>query len=84
MAKFDEAYEAIEVYKDTDPILYETLYNRIKLETLSIRYLRARIYGKYYGAQKTEWMMSIYYDAKGLGIKHQEGQKTLDEYFLNQ
>ena len=84
LAKFDEAYEAIEVYKDTDPILYETLYNRIKLETLSIRYLRARIYGKYYGAQKTEWMMSIYYDAKGLGIKHQEGQKTLDEYFLNQ
>ena len=80
--KFDEAYKAIEVYKETDPTLYQTLYNRIKLETLSIRYMRANIYGKYYGDQKTEWMMSIYYDAKELGMTHQEGMRTLEEYFL--
>ena len=82
LAKFDEAFEAIEIYKASNPSLYETLYNRILLETLSLRWLRAEIYGKYYGDLKTEWMMSIYNDAKSLGMTHFGGQTSLDYYFV--
>ncbi len=83
LAKFDDAYKAIEVYKTSNPTLYETLYNRIKLETLSIRWLRAEIYGKYYGALKSEWMMSVYNDAKSLDIVYFEGDQTLEDYFID-
>ncbi len=82
LAKFDEAFVAIEIYKTTDPTLYQKLYNRILLETLSIRLLRAEIYGNDY-FKKQEWMLSIYYDAKALGMTHYEGMKTLEKYFLN-
>jgi hypothetical protein len=83
LAKFDEAFDAIEIYKTSNPALYETLYNRILLETLSLRWLRAEIYGKYYGDLKSEWMTSIYNDAKSLGMTHFGGQTSLDYYFTN-
>ena len=81
LAKIDDAYKAIEVYKTTDPVLYTTLHNRINIESFTIRFLRAEIHGKYYGDLKHEWMASLYKDAKALGFKKFEGQVLLDEYF---
>ena len=68
LGKFDEAFKAIEIYKDSDPVLYKTLYDRINLETFSIRYLRIEIYGKYYGTQAKEWFVSLGKDAKEMGL----------------
>ena len=82
LAKFDQAFKAIEIYQTSNPALYKTLYNRILIETLSIRWLRAEIYGKYYGDLKAEWMNSIYVDAKALELTHFGGQTTLDYYFV--
>lgn len=45
MDYIDEAYAAIEPLKKKNAELYETLYNRINLESLSIRYLMIHIYG---------------------------------------
>lgn len=81
LAKFDEAYKAIEVYKDSDPTLYKTLYNRITLETFSIRYLRIEIYGKYYGELKNEWLVALGKDVKEMGITRFGELVSLEWYF---
>ena len=79
LAKFDEAFKAIEVYKETNPGLYETLYDRINLETIPIRYLRIEIYGKYYGDLKNEWTRSLYFDAKDAGFVKVGSYQTLEQ-----
>ena len=81
LAKFDDAFKAIEIYKDTDPVLYQKLYNRINLETFPIRYLRIEIYGKYYGDLKNEWVKSLGRDAKALGMKKFGGLVPFESYF---
>lgn len=81
LAKFDEAYKAIEIYKDSDPTLYQTLYNRINLETFSIRYLRIEIYGKYYGELKNEWLVALGKDVKNMGITRFGELVSLEWYF---
>lgn len=81
LAKFDDAYKAIEVYKNTDAVLYQKLYNRINLESLSIRYLKIEIYGKYYGEQKSQWLKELRKDAEELGMKRFGGLVTFDDYF---
>ncbi len=81
LGKFDDAYKAIEVYKDTDPTLYSKLYDRINLESLAIRYLRIEIYGKYYGEQKAQWLKDLRKDAETLGMKRFGGLVTFDDYF---
>lgn len=42
---FEEAYAAIEHYKDTDTALYNKLANRLKLQSLSHRLLKLELYG---------------------------------------
>ncbi len=44
LAFFDEAYEAIEPLKTTDPEKYEMLYERILLESISPRYVQLTLY----------------------------------------
>ena len=41
----EDAYAAIEQYQTTDSALYETLKNRICLESISVRYLLIELYG---------------------------------------
>lgn len=47
-AILDKAYAAIEKYKDTDKYMYEKLYDRVNIETLSYRYLRLEFHSKLY------------------------------------
>ena len=44
MGLFDEAYKAIEIYKETDYPTYELLKERIVLETFYVRYLLVTLY----------------------------------------
>lgn len=46
LSYFDNAYKAIEHYKTTDINYYNTLYNRIRLEQLSVLYLSIELYGE--------------------------------------
>ena len=44
MSLLDEAYASIEVYKDSNPALYEKLYKHINLEGLSVKFLILKLY----------------------------------------
>jgi hypothetical protein len=81
LAKFDEAFKAIEVYKTSNPALYKTLYDRINLETFSIRYLRIEIYGKYYGDLRNQWLVDLGKDVKEAGITRFGELVSLQWYF---
>ena len=81
LGKFDEAYKTIEIYKVSNPALYHTLYNRINVETFSIRYLRIEIYGKYYGNLKKEWLDDLGRDVKESGINKFGELISLESYF---
>lgn len=66
---FDEAYEAIEPLKNTNPTLYETLYDRICLESLTYRYLDVQIYSTYYNNQELlELRKNFKEDSMRLGV----------------
>ena len=48
LALTDEAFEAIEIYKDKDPQMYAVLYENIKIETLFMRFALLRLHeGKF-------------------------------------
>lgn len=44
----DDAYAAVEKYRDTDPDLYEKLVEHIKIESLSPRFMAIRLHGNDY------------------------------------
>lgn len=44
---FDQAYEAIEPLKETDPALYQELYDRINYDSMSPRFLLLKHHPKY-------------------------------------
>ena len=48
MGYFEEAYENIDYLKTQDPDLYESLRDRIDLESISVRYLLIEIYAGYF------------------------------------
>ena len=80
--KIDEAYAAIESCRNTDPELYKKIYDRINLESLSIRFLRYHLYSKYYPDEiKAEWHDSLYNDSVSLGLTYYAETKKLSVYF---
>lgn len=44
MDYIDEAYSAIKIYETTNPALYATLYRRICIESIAIRYIYIELY----------------------------------------
>ena len=46
MRLFDKAYEDIEFLKESDPALYSVLEERIRLDSVSLRYLCISLYGE--------------------------------------
>ena len=70
----DEAYKKIEHYKDSNPALYETLKDRITLESLTFRFMQIEIYGLLYASQLTQLKNSFINDCTELGIRqYKEG-----------
>ena len=79
---FDEAYEAIQPLKDTDPILYETLQKRICLETFPYRYLNITYYSTYYtDAELLELKLSFKEDAQFVELTNSTESKSIDQLF---
>jgi len=76
MKLFDEAYKTIEKYKISNSALYQKLYNRINLESISIRYLIIKLYGIYYSDSELLAMKKQFkFDCGYLGVtKWKEGR----------
>ena len=61
-----DAYTAISIYKKSDPALYNTLYKRIQLEGIPVRYMLAWLFkDTTYGT-----MEDIYNDCVALGMTY--------------
>ena len=76
----DLAYESILKYKYTDPELYEKLYSRINLETISIRYMMIEQYQTYIGntLEVNEYVKQFRIDCAKFGIVKASEANSLD------
>ena len=78
----DEAYAAIEVYKDADPVLYDTLKKHILIETLFPRFALIQLHGSsYVDSELREMRRQFRADADSLGITQLDEWTTLDETY---
>ena len=78
----DEAYAAIEVYKDADPVLYDTLKKHILIETLFPRFALIQLHGaSYVDGELREMRRQFRADADSLGITQLDEWTTLDETY---
>lgn len=62
MSLINSAYSAIEPVKNTDSELYTRLYNRITLESFSIRYLDLQLYDYTYNNTQLQELRQEYID----------------------
>ena len=71
----DEAYKKIEHYQKTDPVLYETLRDRINLESITFRYMQIKLYELLYSEADSQMMVKTFKeDCIALGItQYREG-----------
>ncbi len=76
----DDAYAAIEHYKQSDPALYEKLYDRLCLESIAVRHLIATFYkGMYNEADFREFTLSLKADMARLTVSHCAEGKGIGE-----
>jgi len=79
---FNEMYNSIEIVKFDDVVLYEKLVNRIKLESLSYRYMLIEIYGSTYKATELDDMKrSFRADCYALGVSQYGEGKSIETTF---
>lgn len=52
MEQFEEAYQEIEVYRESDPERYKQLHDRIALETMQYRYIIIELFSSNYTADE--------------------------------
>lgn len=64
----DEAYEAIYPLKKTDVEVYDKVKNRIRIESVSVRYLFLSLYGDTTNVQHIEMMRELKADLVDLGF----------------
>ena len=78
----DQAYKAIEKYKATDPALYQTLVNHIKVETIFPRFMICEYYAGYYKNDViTQERRAFYEDCETLGFKYYAERVPLTGWF---
>ena len=67
----DQAYLAVEKYKNTDPELYQVLVKHIKIETLFPRFMICEYYSAYYTPEEKQAMrVSFYEDCTALDYQY--------------
>ena len=82
LALCDEAYNAIEKYKTTDPVLYERLKKHITIETIFPRFMICEYYAGYYKNDAIEKeRRSFYADCEELGFKYYAERVPLTGWF---
>ena len=78
----DEAYLAVEKYKDSNPELYKVLVNHIKIETLFPRFMICEYYSDYYTpADRQEMRVSFYEDCKALNYTYYSEGIAIQSWF---
>ena len=88
VAKFielvDKAFESIEPLKQTNEDLYDTLYDRIALDSLTFRYIDIQLYGDTYGDKELlAKKLNFKEDATRLGIL-KTSEKYQNEGFIDE
>lgn len=84
MGLIDDAYAAIEKYKDSSPELYETLKKHITIESIFPRFAICRLYGGMFSEQEIRQMREDFRsDCKGLSITMYGETKSLDEIYAS-
>ena len=82
LALCDEAYNAIEKYKTTDPALYDRLKKHITIETIFPRFMICEYYAGYYKNDAIEKeRRSFYADCEELGFKYYAERVPLTGWF---
>lgn len=82
MDLIDEAYDSIEHYRDTQPVLYESLEKHIKLESIFPRFALCRLYGGMYSEEDIDQMRRDFRtDCQSLSITMYGETKSLDTIF---
>lgn len=77
----DQAYASIEYLKATNIDLYNTLEERITLDSISARYLLLNLYEVYYSAEDYSQMLSdLKYDAMRVGLIQFNEFNTVSDY----
>ncbi len=76
----DEAYAAIEHYKTENPEMYSKLYDRINLESITIRYLMLESYGTRLD-DKQAYATELMNDCLHLGVMSQSSAGLITDYF---
>ncbi len=80
----DEAYKAIEKYQTTDPELYQTLCDHIKLETIFPRYAILCLHqGKYSAEALKEMQLAFREDCRYFNITNHSETQSIDEIFAS-
>ncbi len=80
----NQAFESILPIKDVDLDMYETLYDRISLDSLSFRYIDIKLYGDTYGEKELlEKKMKFKEDATRVGIL-KTSEKYQNEGFIDE
>ena len=76
----DEAYKTIEHYKKSDPVLYEKLYDRINLESITFRFMQLHLYKLLYSDSDSQNMVKTFKeDCVALGLRqYREGIGFVD------
>lgn len=78
----EQAYAAIEPLQEQDAELYAKVANRIKLESISVRYAQISMYGGRYDSQKLlEMKKSFKKDAMDLRISNQREGGTMSSLY---
>lgn len=82
--KADEAFAAIEKYRQTDIDTYNRLYDAVNLETLTFRYQMITFNSMYYSASElTEMKKSFKDDAIALGLTRSMEKKDISELWTD-
>ncbi len=78
----DEGYEAIEIYKTSNPTLYETLRKHLKIESIFPRYVQVTLQTGYYSSEELKARRdSFRNDCQELSITMCSEVKTLETVF---
>lgn len=76
----DDAYKAIEKYKDSDPELFDTLDTRIRVESVCVNYMILKLYKSYYTSNQYNSMVSqLYADCEKANILSPREWRGMDE-----
>lgn len=79
MGLIDQAYKDIDGMKNSDPVAYAKVYDRITLESLAYRYMLISLYGSNYLDSELEQMkLSFRSDCGMLGVTNYKEHSTID------